>query len=169
MRCLRITAIVAASSLLAMLGISAAGQSGQMFIATLQGFKEVPAVSSTGSGEFHATVSGDESSIEFELTYQNLGGTTTTAAHIHLGQLNVNGGISVFLCGGGGRPACTHPSGTFTGTITAADVIGPAGQGIAPGELGELLNAMRARVTYVNVHTDQHPGGEIRGQIKLHP
>jgi hypothetical protein len=90
----------------------------------------------------------------------------TTASHIHLGQKDVNGGVSVFFCGGGGRPACTPTSGSFTGTITAADVIGPAGQGIAPGEFAELLAALRAGETYVNVHTNKHPGGEIRGQIK---
>jgi hypothetical protein len=44
-------------------------------------------------------------------------------------------------------------------------VIGPAGQGIAAGEFAELLAAMRAGVTYVNVHSTLYPGGEIRAQI----
>jgi hypothetical protein len=44
-------------------------------------------------------------------------------------------------------------------------VIGPAGQGIAAGEFEEILRAMRSGVTYVNDHTDKHPGGEIRGLI----
>mgnify|MGYP006389280705 CR=1 FL=1 len=34
------------------------------------------------------------------------------------------------------------------------------------GQLGELVAAMRAGVTYVNVHTTQFPGGEIRGQLR---
>jgi hypothetical protein len=45
-------------------------------------------------------------------------------------------------------------------------VIGPADQGIDPGEFDELVRAMRAGVTYANVHTTRFGGGEIRGQIK---
>jgi hypothetical protein len=52
-----------------------------------------------------------------------------------------------------------------TGTVTAADVVGPTGQGVSPGEFEEILDAMRAGVTYANVHTTKIPGGEIRGQI----
>ena len=44
-------------------------------------------------------------------------------------------------------------------------MVGPAGQGLAPGEFDELVRAMRAGATYANVHTTLVPGGEIRGQI----
>ncbi len=54
---------------------------------------------------------------------------------------------------------------TVTGTIDADDVIGPAAQGIAPGELGELVRAMKSGVTYANVHSTKFPGGEIRSQL----
>jgi len=135
------------------------------FKARLIGFGEVPAVSSTGTGRFQARIV-DDSSIDFELTYEGLEGTVTTAAHVHLGNKSDSGGVSYFLCGGGGRPACTATSGTFTGTVTAADVIGPAAQGIAAGEIAEIIRAMRAGVTYANVHTNKHPTGEIRGQVR---
>jgi CHRD domain len=134
--------------------------------AELDGYQEVPANSTTGSGEFRARIARDNSSIDFELTYEDLEGTVTTAAHVHLGQKSVNGGVSFFLCGGGGRPPCTPTSGHFTGTVTAADVTGPTAQGIAAGELAEIIAAMKAGVTYANVHTNKHPGGEIRGQIR---
>jgi hypothetical protein len=136
------------------------------FKAELQGFSEVPAVSSTGRGEFSARISGDETAIDWELSYEGLEGITTTAAHVHFGQRSVNGGVSFFLCSGPGQPACTPTSGSFSGTATAADIVGPAAQGIAPGELAELIRAMRAGKTYANVHTDKHPGGEIRGDIR---
>jgi hypothetical protein len=170
MKCSRIAAIAAAVALLAMLGLmGSAGADGDnernSLRARLRGFGEVPAVSSTGTGEFHLRIV-DDSSIEFELTYQDLEGTVTTQAHVHLGNKSDSGGVSYFLCGGGGRPPCTPTSGTFTGTVTAADIIGPTAQGIAPAEFAEVLRATRAGVTYANVHTNKHPGGEIRGQIK---
>jgi hypothetical protein len=84
----------------------------------------------------------------------------------------VNGGISVFLCSNlGNGPAGTQPCppapATIKGVAMAADVVGPAAQGIAPGELGELIAAMRAGLTYANVHSKMFPNGEIRAQ--LHP
>ena len=44
-------------------------------------------------------------------------------------------------------------------------MIGPAGQGIEPGALDEILAAMRAGSAYANVHSSKWPGGEIRAQI----
>jgi hypothetical protein len=72
--------------------------------------------------------------------------------------------VAAFLCGGGGKPACPQ-SGTVTGTIVPADVVGPATQGIAAGEFGELVAAIRAGRTYANVHSSKFPAGEVRGQI----
>lgn len=140
--------------------------------ASLTGFQEPPAVSSTGSGEFKARISDDELSLDYELSYEDLEGTVTQS-HIHLGQVSVNGGIAIWLCQTATNPAptavtpvCPSPNaGTVTGTVTAAEVIGPAGQGIAPGEFAEVLRALRKGVTYANVHSTKHPGGEIRGQI----
>ena len=134
--------------------------------AELSGYEEVPAVSSTGSGELRLKVNSDDQTIEYELTYENLEGTTTTASHIHLGQRSVNGGVIAFFCGGGGKPPCTPTSGSFSGILTPADVLGPASQGIAAGEWDEVLRALRAGMIYVNVHTNKHAGGEIRGQVR---
>ena len=131
--------------------------------ALLSGYDEVPAVSTAGTGEFSARVTGD--AIAYRLSYQNLRGSTTAAAHIHFGNAGTNGGVIVHLCGGS-APACPPVGGTVEGVITAAQIEGPAGQGIAPGEYVEVLAAIRAGVTYVNVHTDLHPSGEIRGQVK---
>ena len=160
-----IAAVTMLGTLLATVGFSVSAEPQKHdFKARLLGFNEVPAISTTGSGTFRARISEDGTSVEFKLTYSDLE-STVLFAHIHLGQKDVSGGVSAFLCGGGGKPACPA-SGTVTGTITAADVIGPAGQGIAAGELDELVTAMREGVTYANVHTTGHPGGEIRGQLK---
>ena len=94
-----------------------------------------------------------------------------TQAHIHFGGPRQSGGISVFLCtnlgnGPAGTQACPPDGATVTGTIRPADVIGPADQGIAAGEFGELLDAIRHGATYVNVHSTLYPGGEIRAQLE---
>ncbi len=135
--------------------------------ARVQGIQEVPSVSTAGSGDFVARVS--DGAIEFTLSYSDLEGSVLQA-HIHFGQAGVNGGVSAFLCtnlgnGPAGTQACPASPATVTGTIVPGDVIGPGGQGIGAGELDELLDAIDAGVAYVNVHTDLHPGGEIRGQL----
>jgi hypothetical protein len=132
--------------------------------ARLKGFEEVPAVSTVASGSFEAQIDRAAQRIDYELSYMDLE-ATVLFAHIHLGQRTANGGVAAFLCGGGGKPACPQ-SGTVTGTIVPADVVGPAAQGIAPGEFDELVRAIRAGVTYANVHSEKFPGGEIRGQIR---
>jgi hypothetical protein len=138
--------------------------------ADLAGFGEVPAVSSTGHGRFVAQIDAQDGTFTYDLTYDQLEGDVTQA-HIHFGQLSVNGGIMIWLCGTatnpgpGGTPACPAPGDSVSRTVGPADVVGPAGQGIAATEWAEALEALRAGVTYANVHTGKHPGGEIRGQI----
>jgi hypothetical protein len=140
--------------------------------ASLIGFQEVPSVSTVASGEFDATISEDEQSIDYTLTYSGLQGTVTQG-HIHVAQRGVNGSIVIWLCdtttvpGPDGTQKCPQ-SGTITGTITAADVVAGSmtAQQLGAGELDEVIAAIQARVAYANVHTDLSPGGEIRGQIR---
>jgi hypothetical protein len=124
-------------------------------------------VSTAARGSFKALVSEDDTEIAFSLDYDGLEGVPTVA-HIHFGDRHSASGVAAWLCGGGGRPACPAPGPgpEAFGTLVATDVVGPAAQGIAAGELAELLRAMRAGVTYVNVHSSLFPGGEIRGQLR---
>ena len=167
----KLAVAVAVTGAMAVAGTAAvAGGGPKQFRASLDGYEEVPVVSTTGSGAFRATVTPAGDGFAYRLSYSGLEGSVTQA-HIHLGQRAVNGGISVFLCsnlgnGPAGTQVCPPPPATVTGTIDATDVIGPTGQGIAPDELAELLRAMRAGVTYANVHSSLLPSGEIRGQIR---
>lgn len=135
----------------------------------LSGYQEVPAISSSGSGDFRAFIDRQAGVIRYELSYRDTG-SAVTQAHIHLGQTGVNGGVMVFLCTNLGNsataPACPAAQGVVTGSISASDVIGPGGQGVDAGEFDELLDAIRSGVTYVNVHTTTYPGGELRGQSR---
>jgi CHRD domain len=139
--------------------------------ARLKGFQEVPAVSSAASGRFKARVDSASQSLSYELSFSGLEGDVRQS-HIHFGQHSVNGGIMVWLCQTASNvsPVASTPqcpqSGTVSGVITAADVVGPAGQGIAAAEFGEVLKAIGGGVAYVNVHSSKFPGGEIRGQLR---
>jgi hypothetical protein len=158
--------IALATVLAAVVPAGTLAQDGQdRFTAELSGFEEVPSVSTDASGRFTARVagSGAQTTIEYELSYSGLS-SPTTAAHIHFAQRHVNGAVSAFLCGGGDKPTCP-PEGTVNGTIDAADVTGPDARGLAPGEIEELVRAMRAGATYANVHSQRFPDGELRGQI----
>jgi CHRD domain-containing protein len=156
--------------LLGAVGVAVAGGGGGEFRERLTGFEEVPAVSTEASGKFEARISRFSDRIDYRLSYEDLEGNVTQA-HIHFGQRLVNGGISAFLCSNlpdppPGTQACPPAPATITGSIEPEDVIGPAGQGIAPGEFDELVDAIRAGLTYANVHSSMFPGGEIRAQLE---
>lgn len=151
---------------------SALAQEPTHLSAILFGREEVPALSNFGRGTFDAELSADLTTLTWHLEYTGFP-TAVTQAHIHIGQRGVNGGIMVFFCsnlGNGpvGTPTCPN-SGAISGTIHAADIIGPSGQGVEAGNFFEFQRALRQGVAYANVHSVQFPGGEIRGQVRIVP
>jgi hypothetical protein len=152
---------------------SAAGSGGGIKEA-LTGFEETPALSTTGTGEFRASVNRRGQEIDYTLTFGNLE-SNATQAHIHFENATNAGPVVVFLCSNlGNGPVGTQPcppaGGTITGTIRPADIGGgAAGQGLAAGEFDEFVKAIRSGATYVNVHSDDRPLGEIRAQLNEGP
>jgi hypothetical protein len=146
------------------------GHRSTKFSERLSGYEEVPALSTPGNGTFRARVDRSDQEIEYKLTFGDLE-SDATQAHIHFENPTNSGNIVVFLCtnlgnGPAGTQACPAGGGTITGTIRPADVTGgAAAQGIAAGEFDELVRAMKAGATYVNVHSTGYPTGEIRGQL----
>lgn len=130
----------------------------------LTGAEEVPPNDSRAQGQATFRVSPDGSSISFRLNIANI--ENVLMAHIHLAPAGENGGIVVWL-----RPDAPPPQlipgrfdGVFAvGTFTEANLVGA----LEDEPLSALIDAMRAGNTYVNVHTSQLPGGEIRGQIEV--
>jgi CHRD domain len=137
----------------------------------LSGFEETPlAISTAGNGQFFARVDPSAETITYRLSYADLEGDVTMA-HIHFGSASQSGGIAAFLCANmtgapAGTPACPPSPATVTGVIEPEDVVGPADQGIEPGEFDELVAAIRSGTAYVNVHSTLWPSGEIRGQFE---
>jgi hypothetical protein len=160
-------ALLAGASLVGSVAFAGGDRDDGRFSARLSGYNEVPPISTTGSGSFKARL--DDDVIRFRLRYSDLEGGPVGAAHIHFGQRSVNGGVVTFLCGGGSKPDACPAEGTVTGTITPDDVTSTpdaTAQGIASGEFDELVRAMENHATYVNVHTQTFPSGEIRGDIR---
>jgi hypothetical protein len=136
--------------------------------ARLDSYQEAPlTLSTTGTGSFRIRVRSD--GLHYKLSYKDLS-APVTQAHIHFGRTALAGGILAYLCGpqpqAGDKPVCPTPAGTVEGVIDMADIgAGAAGQGIAAGELSEVIKALRKGAVYANVHTTAFPGGEIRGQV----
>jgi CHRD domain len=162
---------VAALAAVAVAGTVAVAGGGNSIREELTGFEEDPLVrSTTGNGSFQARIHESQQRLSYRLRYADLEGDILQA-HIHLGGRHQSGGIIVFLCSNlpdppAPTPACPPAPGSVSGTLGPADVVGPADQGIAAGEFAELVDAIRAGVTYANVHTSKYTGGEIRAQLE---
>lgn len=169
-RKLQLVLVFGVVSLLAAVGVAVA-TGGRDIRERLTGYEETPqSISTPANGEFKLRINRFSNTLEYRLSYRDFE-TAVQQAHIHFGARATTGGVSVFLCsnlgnGPAGTPACPSPAGTVSGTLDAADVVGPAGQGIAAGEFDELVDAIRAGYTYANVHSDARPAGEIRAQLE---
>jgi hypothetical protein len=112
--------------------------------------QETTGSTSTGSGFFSYTIEGDQLCYTLEVRDLTM---APFAAHIHIGPRNVAGPIVVGLLT---PPAATS---TVSECITAVE-----GGDLTPTELAAI--AADPRNYYVNVHTNNWPGGEVRGQLK---
>lgn len=107
----------------------------------LSGAQEVPPVDTKASARNAIVVAADGT----VSGYIETAGIMGTAAHIHTGAAGTNGGVLVTL-------------------LKTADNRWsvPAGTKLTPAQ----LESFRAGNLYANVHTTEHPNGEIRVQLK---
>lgn len=144
-------------------GIMSAVHMQRNFRTHLNGENEVPAAETDAQGQATFQVSSDGESIDYKLIVANI--ENVRMAHIHLAPAGENGGVVVWLYPDAPPPQLIE--GRFQGvlaegTITTDDLVG----GLGEATLDDLIEEIKAGNTYVNVHTDQYPGGEIRGQIQ---
>ena len=128
---------------LALAALLAASATGTAFAADLKltGDQEVPANASTAVGTGTITVAAD-GAVSGSVAAPML---QATAAHIHVGAAGVNGPVIIPLTGSAGG-VWSVPAGA---KLTA-----------------EQMDAYKAGNLYVNVHSAEHKGGEIRTQLK---
>ncbi|AZH25152.1 CHRD domain-containing protein [Haloplanus aerogenes] len=149
-------------------GASAAGiavaKEKRNFRTHLSGDEEVDAVETDAQGQatFQLDKAGDE--LRYRLIVANI--DDVSMAHIHSAPAGSNGPAVAWLYPEGGSSPELIP-GRFDGvlaeaTLTADDLVGP----LDGGTMNDLVALLRAGGAYVNVHTEAHPGGEVRGQIR---
>lgn len=117
-------------------------EQGLLFDAVLDGDQEFPPVETKGTGVAIFNVSPDLSSLQYYVIVDSLSGDIT-GAHFHAGTAGTSGGVVVDLSDG------------IDGNVISGSV---------PIDI-EFLNSMLEGGIYINVHTDENPGGEIRGQV----
>lgn len=172
---MRLKLILRSVAVVAVLGLTVAATSADeatlSMKAKLTGFQESPPKLSPSTGRFEARVIG--STISYTLTYSKLS-SPAFMAHIHFAQPAVNGGIFLWLCGStlapgpAGTPTCPAEGGTVSRTgVTSADIQGIQGQNLTAGDFAAALTIIGGGVAYVNVHTINFQGGEIRGLVKV--
>jgi hypothetical protein len=164
---------VVAVAVLASAALAAPPAQPRNFVTALSGGEEVPAVQTRARGVATFQLSADGSALSYRLIASNI--ENVHMAHIHVAARGENGPVVVWLYPPGPPPGPAdsgRQNGVLaTGTITAANLVGPL-QG-AP--LSALVDVLVSGGAYVNVHTlsttipqgepGNHPAGEIRGQL----
>lgn len=148
------------------------------FVANLRGSEEVPPVESMARGVALFQLNEDSTQVTYRLSVHQAGqeeGPRLTEAHLHCAPQGETGPVVVDLLGlvRGGVTAPLEVS----ATMSDANIISEEDQTAEDGTtcstaigtpvttLAELLQAIEAGNIYVNVHSEQNPEGEIRGQI----
>ena len=136
-----------------LIAIAVAQGSDTQYSAVLSGDEEVPPVDTQAVGI--ADFSPAENSVGYTINATEIEGTT--AGHIHYGIEGENGPIIVTLF----KYDTPQNQVSESGTITAENLTGPL-QGM---QVSDLIDEFNEGNTYANIHTENNPNGEIRGQI----
>ncbi|KAB0663818.1 CHRD domain-containing protein [Oryzomonas japonica] len=129
------------------------------FHAKLTGKDEVPSIKTKAKGEITFKLNSADKELSYKLKVKNI--ENPNAAHIHLG-IKGESGPPVANLFTGPKKEGKFSGNLSEGTITAENLTGD----LMGKSLDDLVQLIKSGKIYVNVHTDAHPNGEIRGQIK---
>jgi hypothetical protein len=143
-------------------GQNFAKQDVRNFRTHLTGGQEVPSNDSRATGQAIFQLSKDGTELSYKLIVANI--SNVTMAHIHLAPAGANGPVVLWLYPSA-PPAQLIPgrvNGVIgEGVVTEANLVGQ----LAGQPLSALIEHIVNGNAYVNVHTSQFPGGEVRGQL----
>lgn len=126
--------------------ISVTSARAEAFYAYLTGAQEVPAVATTATGYARVVINESAGTYTFTVVFSGLS-SAQTASHIHApAAIGANAPITINFGAVGGT------SGTITGSGN-----------ITPTQISQI----RSHQGYVNVHSSNFPGGELRGQLGI--
>lgn len=160
--CIAIAAVLLLSSL------QAESRDRLVYMADLSGDQQVEPVESEAWGKFKMWAEGDASTAKFWVKVKN--GTRLTQAHIHCAAQGSDGPVVAFLAGF--HELGWDVNGKWSKAfITDENILANEEASDACPHvietLADLMAAMDAGDAYVNVHSIEYPGGELRGQIEL--
>ena len=168
------TAIVLAVATALMLLVPAAYAIPVTFVGNLTGANEVPPVPSSATGLATVVLDAAAQTLQINATFSGLT-SNTNAAHIHCcAPLGTNAGVATTVPAFPGFPL-GGTSGSFTSAVfdlTQPTIYNPAFvtlQGGLTQAEAALIAGILNGTTYLNIHTVNFPGGEIRGQLEPVP
>jgi hypothetical protein len=156
------------ASVIASLTLAGLPAQAQVYVGQLSGTQEVPPNASPGSGTATVTVVGNFMSVD--VVFANLIGNSTVA-HIHCcAPIGENAGVATPLPTFPGFPAGVT-SGSYSqifnmalvSSYSAAFLNAHGGNPLMA--MNTLFSAFDNGLAYFNLHTEQFPPGEIRGQL----
>ncbi len=130
---------------LALWSVSALAAS-EKFQVQLTGADQVPAVQTSGTGTASLSYNPTTHVLHWSVAYTGLS-SDVTMAHFHAGAAGQNGKPTVWVTKKGSKTAVSSP---ITGKATLTD---------------DQAKDFEAGNWYLNIHTKDHPGGEVRGQV----
>lgn len=123
----------------------------------LSGDEEVPSVDTNAEGEAKLEVDDDEEEIRFNVEAEDL--EDVVAGHLHQGEEGENGPVVVTLFGE--ESTSNNEDLEVAGTIEENDLEGP----LENEDISDLVELLKDGEIYANIHTEENPDGEIRGQF----
>ncbi|MDH3674055.1 MAG: CHRD domain-containing protein [Anaerolineae bacterium] len=146
---------------------TATASSNRNFRAHLNGGNQVNPVDTQAQGQVILNFSKDGNQLHVKLNVANI--KDVIGAHLHLALEDANGPVVLSLIGNPifipDEEAITKNGTLFEGDFTKDDLMGPLDD-----EDEKTLEDLKAEIMagriYINVHTTEFRGGEIRGQIR---
>jgi hypothetical protein len=129
------------------------------FTADLGGGNEIPALTTAASGTLTLTVAADGTSVDYVLKVSGI--ISPTVARLHEGKIGATG-ATIFTIYGGPTKSGLYSGTIAKGSFNADDLVGP----LKGKTVDDLVAMIQADSVYLNVGTEAHSQGEIRGQLQ---